>query len=319
VTVNDTESGPHSESVLLQGDDTHASFTVVTDGAGGADVFDPPAAPATTTAAIAAGGSLTISAASNETVNFTGSTGALVLDQPGNFTGHISGFTGTAPDAAHSDTIDLAGINYDSAHFAETYNASTGVLSVTDGTDSAQLNFDNFNATLDFASDGKGGTLITDPPATASSGASTEAASGGVLTVMDGSNATASAHILLSSLLNTLTADQGNATTIDTPIAFGGDHTVGPTPAAVSPLASASFGSNGNDSFAFHPTLGEATLHGSSPAPVEIGYANTAAAAPPPAAPDFHAEFDATHVAMEAIPTAMDQFHQAVGSVTLVH
>jgi len=37
---------------------------------------------------------------------------------------------------------------------------------VTDGNHTASLTFVDFNATLDFASDGNGGTLITDPPAT---------------------------------------------------------------------------------------------------------------------------------------------------------
>jgi hypothetical protein len=49
--------------------------------------------------------------------------------------------------------------------FAETYNASSWVLTVTDGNKSARLTFDNFNGIFDFASDGHGGTLITDLPA----------------------------------------------------------------------------------------------------------------------------------------------------------
>src|SRR5205823_1780974 len=67
-----------------------------------------------TSATIANGGSLELNAASGETVTFTGGTGSLVLDQPAGFTGHIVGFTGTAPDAAHSDTIDLVGIDFNS-------------------------------------------------------------------------------------------------------------------------------------------------------------------------------------------------------------
>ncbi len=69
--------------------------------------------PVTAAAAIAAGASLDISGPSNETVTFTGGTGSLVLNQPESFSGQIVGFTGTAPDAAHSDTIDLVGIDYD--------------------------------------------------------------------------------------------------------------------------------------------------------------------------------------------------------------
>ncbi len=40
---------------------------------------------------------------------------------------------------------------------------------MTDGSHSASLTFDNFDGTLSFASDGNGGTLITDPPTTRSS------------------------------------------------------------------------------------------------------------------------------------------------------
>jgi hypothetical protein len=110
----------------------------------------------------------TIGTSSSNTVSFTGPTGSLVLSDPGGFTGQIVGFTGTAPDAAHSDTVDLVGIDFNSAHFAESFDTSHGVLTVTDGVNTASLTFDDFNATLDFASDGHGGTLITDPPATSS-------------------------------------------------------------------------------------------------------------------------------------------------------
>src|SRR5262249_51186335 len=77
-----------------------------------------------------------------------------------------AGFTGTAPDPAHSDAIDLVGIDFNSAQFTQSFDASKGLLSVSDGNHSASFTFDDFKATLSFASDGKGGTLITDPPAT---------------------------------------------------------------------------------------------------------------------------------------------------------
>ena len=38
------------------------------------------------------------------------------------------------------------------------------MLTVGDGTESANLNFGNFRATFEFASDGHGGTDIFDPP-----------------------------------------------------------------------------------------------------------------------------------------------------------
>ncbi len=181
LTVSDTTAG-HTATVQLTlqgGDYSTSTWSVTGDGNGGFKIVDPPAAA---TATIASGTSLDIGTSSHATVTFTGNTGALVLEQPQNFTGHIAGFTGTAPDAAHSDTIDLVGIDYNSSHFAESYNSSTGLLSVTDGSHTAGFTFDNFNATLDFASDGNGGTLITDPPPT-NSGApsvSTSATSEGV-------------------------------------------------------------------------------------------------------------------------------------------
>ena len=107
---------PHdSLSVTLTLDGNYSPDTFIASSAsGGADIADPP--PAST---IVNGGSLDIGAPSNDTVTFTGSTGSLILSQPESFTGQIVGFTGTAPDAAHSDAIDLIGINYDSSQFAE--------------------------------------------------------------------------------------------------------------------------------------------------------------------------------------------------------
>ncbi len=121
----------------------------------------------TGTFTIADGGNLEFggSVPNTETVAFSGSTGTLQLDNPKAFTGQISGFTGTAPNAAHSDVIDLAGINYNSGDFSDAYNPTTGVLSVTDGTNSASLSFVGFTGTFQFASDSNGGTDVFDPPA----------------------------------------------------------------------------------------------------------------------------------------------------------
>jgi hypothetical protein len=105
------------------------------------------------------------SVASGATVTFGGGTGELKLDAPGSFAATIAGFTGTQADAAHSDVIDIAGINETSANFHETY--AGGMLTVTDGTNTVELTFSNFTSSFKFASDGNGGTLIFDPPASA--------------------------------------------------------------------------------------------------------------------------------------------------------
>ncbi len=157
-----TDSGNPTLHYTLVGNLSGDSWTDSTGTYGGVDIADPPAL----IAAVASSGSSEINGASAETVAFAAATGLLILNDPSGFTGQITGFTGTAPDAAHSDVIDLVGINYNSSSFAETYNSTTGLLTVTDGTHSASITFDNFNATLDFASDGNGGTDIFDPPST---------------------------------------------------------------------------------------------------------------------------------------------------------
>ncbi|UFZ08664.1 VCBS domain-containing protein [Bradyrhizobium ontarionense] len=89
-----------------------------------------------------------------QTITFSGSSGTLKIDHPASFAGTITGFSGA------TDTIDLAGINHNSAQYSQSFNASTGILTVTDGVNTATLHFGG--ATYGFAatSDGAGGTLI---------------------------------------------------------------------------------------------------------------------------------------------------------------
>src|SRR5262249_34191353 len=78
-------------------------------------------------------------------------------------------FAGTAPDLAHSDGIDVIGIDFGSAHFSDSYDDVTGVLTLSDGIDTASLKFVGFTGGIEgfhFAEDASGsGTLITAPPA----------------------------------------------------------------------------------------------------------------------------------------------------------
>ena len=82
----------------------------------------------------------------------------LKLDSPSTFDGVIYNFTGTG-SLSSSDQIDLKGINFNSV--SDSY--SNGVLTVTDGTNSAALDFNgSFTlANFKFASDGSGGTIFT--------------------------------------------------------------------------------------------------------------------------------------------------------------
>jgi hypothetical protein len=240
--------------------------------------------------------------------------GKLVLNDPSDFSGTISGFTGTCPDAAHSDTIELAGFNACDTTLHTSYNGDDNITTVcvVDSHDalSATLNLAGYYTTdtLDFASDGNGGIDIFDPPASNSaSGASTVSAGlpgpssttdDKSTTVDDGSS---SLHDALAKVFNALTNDHG----------------------AAAPPASPTFSGSGNDSFAFNANLGDQSHHNSSPQPADFGHANTPAAGPSyvPTAADAHPEFafdPAQHIA-EMAPTAMDQFHQAVGGATLIH
>ena len=124
--------------------------------------------------AVIEGGVIEFDAASNVAVAFNNGAGGtaygeLVLADPSQFSGQISGFTGTAPDASHSDEIDLAGINFNSGHFSDMYDSATGLLTVTDGINTESLAFTGFSgnaSNFDFSADAAGtGTLITDPPA----------------------------------------------------------------------------------------------------------------------------------------------------------
>ncbi len=112
-------------------------------------------------ATIGAGATLELSAANSSSVTFTSSTGMLDLDQPSTFDGVIYGFTGNGT-LSGSDQIDLKGINF--SNIQDSY--SNGVLTVTNGTQSAELDFHGSYvlANFEFASDGHGGTIVYDPP-----------------------------------------------------------------------------------------------------------------------------------------------------------
>jgi len=88
---------------------------------------------------------------------------ALVLDASANFSGTIAGFTG-------GDFLDLKDIAFGSItsmNFVEAGNNLSGTLTVTDGSHTANLTLLGNYSLSQFtsASDGHGGTVITDPPA----------------------------------------------------------------------------------------------------------------------------------------------------------
>ena len=137
------------------------AMNFVGDGHGG--ILISPTASIAATVDIATGATFEIGGDTRTNVVFLGGTGLLKLDAPSNLSALSSGFTGTTPDAQHSDVIDLVGINYNSAQFSQSYSTTTGILTVSDGTHSASLTFLNFagnDANFHFDTDGQGGTLI---------------------------------------------------------------------------------------------------------------------------------------------------------------
>jgi autotransporter passenger strand-loop-strand repeat protein len=108
---------------------------------------------------IAADATVEISSAYAGAVSFAAGTGTLQLDNSASFSGTVAGMTG-------SDTIDFADIDPTKVQTPR-YNGdgSGGTLSVSDGTHGANIALlGNYLAsTFTAASDGHGGTAVTDP------------------------------------------------------------------------------------------------------------------------------------------------------------
>jgi hypothetical protein len=107
---------------------------------------------------------LEFGAASSADITFAAdAAGTLILRDPADFTGTISGLSS-------NDYIDLANINYPIASlYNVTYSSSTNIttLVITDGTSTNAIalagNY-TINTIWHFSDDGRGGTLITDSP-----------------------------------------------------------------------------------------------------------------------------------------------------------
>jgi hypothetical protein len=91
-------------------------------------------------------------------VTFTGTTGALWLDQPSTFTGKVSGF-GT------QNLIDLTGIAFNAQTtlgYSPNSNNTGGTLSLTDGVHSAKIALLGSYMASSFVTEGDnhGGTMV---------------------------------------------------------------------------------------------------------------------------------------------------------------
>jgi hypothetical protein len=110
---------------------------------------------------ISAGQTLEIASATSEEISFASNTGTLKLDDSDDFSGTVAGMTG-------HDTIDFVDINFPNAQTPSYLgNTSGGILTVTDGTHTANIALlGNYMAsTFVASSDGDGGTSVVNPPA----------------------------------------------------------------------------------------------------------------------------------------------------------
>ena len=212
------------------------------------------------------GATLEFAALSNVNVTFDNGSvasptyGTLVLGDPADFCGTIFNFTGTCPDANHSDTIDLADFKACNTMLHATYNGDDGITSVcvVDATDdlsvtlklAGQYTTDNFT----IASDGKGGIDIYDPPTAGAKNASsavTTASSNDHATAPADQNATdhaagpANEAGFLGDQGSPSTAQDGTAAPPVNQLALAGDTVTAPPSAASAPGDSdlAGFGS----------------------------------------------------------------------------
>ncbi|QPF90265.1 Ig-like domain-containing protein [Bradyrhizobium commune] len=117
---------------------------------------------------IEAGATLELTGGVSGSITFASETGTLVLDHATQFTGKIYGLTGDG-SSAHSDILDLRDISFGTGtQVSYAGNTSGGVLTVSDAQNHvAKLSLvgDYTHSTFNLSSDGKGGTLVIDPPA----------------------------------------------------------------------------------------------------------------------------------------------------------
>jgi hypothetical protein len=158
----------HTAQLHFSGAYTINNFNLSNDGHGGTLLTDPPVAEqraGNAPATIADGTVLEVKVSDSGTVTFAGPTGTLWLDRPSTFTGKVADF-------GAQESIDLSGTPF-GAHttlgYSENSSDTGGILSVKDGTHIAKLALlgNYMAASFVTASDGYGGTLITEGVQTA--------------------------------------------------------------------------------------------------------------------------------------------------------
>lgn len=110
---------------------------------------------------VASGGST-----GSRAITFTSAGGDLQLDASQSFNGLIAGFASPHGVTEEIDLRDIAFGSNTKVTFTEASNHLSGTLKVTDGTHTDNLTLLGQYSTANFslASDGHGGTFVTDPP-----------------------------------------------------------------------------------------------------------------------------------------------------------
>jgi hypothetical protein len=187
------------------------------------------------------GGVLDCNQVFNQSVSFTGSTGALDLAYSQSFKKSITGLSLTG-----SNSLDLGDIGFVSAGEA-TFSGTTtsGVLTVTDGVHTAKINLmGNYtSSTFVCSSDGHGGVIVIDPsrPAPGSSQASqpgvvtpTVTSTPGALTApaADSASAVSAARSIQFIAAMAATTGSGGESAISSSHQIGMEHAILVTPRA---------------------------------------------------------------------------------------
>ena len=114
LTITD---GTNTIRLELQGTYTLANFRVASDGSGGTLLTDPTVVmqqPGNASATITNNTVLEVNTPDKGNITFSGTTGALWLDQPSTFIGKISGF-------GAQNSIDLPGIAFGATYHARLF------------------------------------------------------------------------------------------------------------------------------------------------------------------------------------------------------
>jgi autotransporter passenger strand-loop-strand repeat protein len=175
VSVGGTATGPTVDNEGSQTIEKGGTATGATVTSGGSQIVASGGTASNTTLS---GGTLEVESGGSTgsaAITFTNAGGDLQLDASMRFHGLVAGFGSPSGVVEEIDLRDIAFGNKTSLSFQEAHNLLGGTLTVTDGAHTANLTLLGQYSAANFslASDGHGGTLITDPVVTATASLAT--------------------------------------------------------------------------------------------------------------------------------------------------